>query len=40
VRQAVMFTFACSFCYIIAHGYVSVFGFLQMMRQPPAAIDG
>jgi O-antigen/teichoic acid export membrane protein len=28
-RNAVMFNFACSFCYVIAHSYVAVHGFLK-----------
>jgi O-antigen/teichoic acid export membrane protein len=28
-QQAVLFTFVSSFCYIIAHGYVGIYGFLK-----------
>jgi O-antigen/teichoic acid export membrane protein len=31
-RQAVFLTFAMSFCYLIAHGYVSIYGFLKGPR--------
>jgi O-antigen/teichoic acid export membrane protein len=33
VHQAVMFTFACSFCYLAAHGYVTFYG---LSRPNPA----
>ncbi|SNT27873.1 Membrane protein involved in the export of O-antigen and teichoic acid [Granulicella rosea] len=29
VRQAVLFTFSCSFCYLVAHAYVTVLGFVK-----------
>ena len=31
-QQAVLFTFASSFCYIVAHGYVGIYGFLKGPR--------
>lgn len=31
-REAVFLTFAMSFCYLIAHGYVSIYGFLKGPR--------
>lgn len=31
-RQAIFLTFAMSFCYLIAHGYVSVYGFIKGPR--------
>jgi O-antigen/teichoic acid export membrane protein len=31
-RQAVFFTFASSFCYIVAHSYVGIYGFLKGPR--------
>jgi O-antigen/teichoic acid export membrane protein len=31
-REAVFLTFAMSFCYLIAHGYVSVYGFIKGPR--------
>ena len=31
-QQAVLFTFASSFCYIVAHGYVGIYGFLKGRR--------
>ena len=37
VREAVLFTFASSFCYLIAHGYVSVYGFIKGPRITQAA---
>ena len=29
VRQSVFFSLACSFCYVVAHGYVSIHGFTR-----------
>jgi hypothetical protein len=31
-REAVFLTFAMSFCYLIAHGYVSIYGFIKGPR--------
>ena len=31
-RSAVMFNFASSFCYVIAHSYVAIYGFLKGQR--------
>lgn len=31
-REAVFFNFASSFCYLIAHGYVAIFGFMKGPR--------
>lgn len=31
-REAVLFSFASSFCYLIAHGYVTVYGFIKGPR--------
>lgn len=31
-QQAVLFTFASSFCYFVAHGYVGIYGFLKGPR--------
>jgi hypothetical protein len=31
-RNAVMFKFASSFCYVIAHSYVAIYGFLKGQR--------
>jgi len=31
-QQAVFFTFASSFCYVIAHGYVGIYGFMKGPR--------
>lgn len=36
-RQAVLFTFASSFCYVAAHAYNGIYGFLKGPRLPPAA---
>jgi O-antigen/teichoic acid export membrane protein len=33
-RNAVLFAFASSFCYLIAHGYAAVYGFLKGARAP------
>ncbi|GAC1356067.1 MAG: hypothetical protein NVSMB3_01970 [Acidobacteriaceae bacterium] len=37
VREAVLFTFASSLCYLIAHGYVSVYGFVRGPRAVESA---
>jgi O-antigen/teichoic acid export membrane protein len=36
-RQAVYFTFVSSFCYVIAHGYVGIYGFLKGQESLSAA---
>ena len=34
-RSAVMFNFASSFCYVAAHSYVAIYGFLKGQRNEP-----
>ena len=36
-RNAVMLGFACSFCYLAAHGYTAIYGFLYGPRMPGTA---
>lgn len=37
VHQAVLFAFASSFCYILSHGYVSLFGFFKGSPVAPSS---
>jgi O-antigen/teichoic acid export membrane protein len=38
-RQAVFFSLAASFCYMIAHGYVTLYGFWRQSRQNAATTE-